>query len=199
MVLVKRRTHLAVYEQALRVAAIPYVTSRQGGLLATLEAKDMVALLQFLVSPFADLSLAHVLRSPVFGCSDEDLIAIAQVAGDTWWARLTRVAGEPGTSAALRRAHELLERWLAQSDVLPVHDQLDRIYFEGDVMRRYQAAVPEAMRGSVLANLQAFMQRALDSDAGRYPSLPRFLHELTDLADAALRGSARRGHRRRRR
>ena len=186
MILVKRRTHLAIYEQALRAAAIPYVTSRQGGLLATLEAKDMVALLQFLVSPFADLSLAHVLRSPVVGCSDEDLIAIAQVAGATWWARLSRLAGEQRTSAPLRRAHGLLQGWLAQSDVLPVHDQLDRIYFEGDVMRRYEAAVPQAMRGSVLANLHAFMQRALDTDAGRYPSLPRFLHELTDLADAAL-------------
>ena len=51
-------------------------------------------------------------------------------------------------------------------------------------MRRYADAVPEAMRGAVLANLQAFMQRALDVDSGRYPSLPRFLHELTDLRAA---------------
>jgi ATP-dependent helicase/nuclease subunit A len=36
----------------------------------------------------------------------------------------------------------------------------------------------------VLANLQAFMQRALDVDSGRYPSLPRFLHELADLRAA---------------
>ena len=186
MILVKRRTHLAIYEQALRAAAIPYVTSRQGGLLATLESKDMMALLQFLVSPFADLNLAHVLRSPIFGCTDEDLIAIAGVAGDTWWTRLGSLAEKQGASASSQRAHGLLKGWLAQSDVLPVHDQLDRIYFEGDVMRRYEAAVPQAMRGSVRANLQAFMQRALDTDAGRYPSLPRFLHELADLADAAL-------------
>jgi len=30
------------------------------------------------------------------------------------------------------------------------------------------------------------MQRALDSDSGRYPSLPRFLHELTDLREAPV-------------
>ncbi|MDB5905188.1 MAG: UvrD/REP helicase, partial [Betaproteobacteria bacterium] len=184
MILVKRRTHLAVYEQQLRGAGIPFITSRHGGLLATLEAQDMVALLEFIVSPFADLRLAHVLRSPVFACSDEDLIALAREAGNSWWERLEALAQRGEASAALKRAHALLSRWLAQSDGLPVHDQLDRIYFEGGVMRRYAAAVPPAMRDSVLANLHAFMQRALDTDAGRYPSLPRFLHDLIDLADA---------------
>ena len=51
-------------------------------------------------------------------------------------------------------------------------------------MQRYAQAVPAAMRGAVAANLQAFMQRALDTDAGRYPSLPRFIHELADLRAA---------------
>ncbi|HUP96268.1 MAG TPA: 3'-5' exonuclease, partial [Burkholderiales bacterium] len=184
MILVKRRTHLGIYEHALRAAHIPYVTSRQGGLLATLEAQDMTALLQFLVTPFAELKLAHVLRSPVFGCSDDDLIVIAQVPGNTWWDRLARAASTTA-QPALSRAYDLMSRWVEQSDSLPVHDQLDRIYFEGDVMRRYAQAVPEAMCGSVRANLHAFMQRALDTDAGRYPSLPRFLHELIDLAQAA--------------
>ena len=183
MLLVRRRTHLAIYERALRIAQIPFVTSRYGGLLDTLEAKDIVALLEFLVSPFADLKLAHALRSPVFGCTDEDLKALAAAGGETWWERLCRVASG-GASAALKRAHALLAHWLEHTDSAPVHDQLDRIYFEADVLDRYQQAVPEVMRGAVRANLQAFMQRALDTDSGRYPSLPRFLHELMDLREA---------------
>src|SRR5262245_4119780 len=186
MILTRRRTHLAIYERKLRDAAIPYVTSRQGGLLDTLEAQDIVALLEFLVAPFADLKLAHALRSPVFGCSDEDLAAIAAAGGrdDPWWQRLQRAAA--AGSPALRRAHALLGQWRARAGSLPVHDQLDRIYFEADVLRRYRAAVPEAMREAVCANLQAFIQRALDTDSGRYPSLPRFLHELMDLAEAPI-------------
>jgi ATP-dependent helicase/nuclease subunit A len=183
MILVRRRTHLAIYERALRLAQIPFVTSRYGGLLDTLEAQDIVALLEFLVSPFADLRLAHALRSPVFGCTDEDLKRLAAAGPGTWWERLQRMGGH-GTSAALERARELLARWLARTDSAPVHDQLDRIYFEGDILDRYEHAVPEAMRGAVRANLQAFMQRALDTDSGRYPSLPRFLHELMDLREA---------------
>jgi ATP-dependent helicase/nuclease subunit A len=187
MILVRRRTHLAIYERALRHAGIPFVTSRQGGLLETLEAQDIVALLEFLVSPFADLKLAHALRSPVFGCEDEDLIALAAAGGreSTWWERLQRAAAG-GCSAALERAHALLARWLERTGSAPVHDQLDRIYFEADVLRRYAQAVPKAMEAAVCANLQAFMQRALDTDSGRYPSLPRFLHELADLREAPV-------------
>jgi ATP-dependent helicase/nuclease subunit A len=187
MILVSRRTHLEVYEHALRQADIPFVTSRQGGLLDTLEVQDMIALLAFLVSPFANLKLAHALRSPVFGCSDDDLVTIAQAvraspteARSTWWSTLQALpAADVG--ATLARARALLSQWLARADTLPVHDQLDRIYFEADVLHRYDAAVPAAMRGAVAANLQVFMQRALDTDAGRYPSLPRFIAELADL------------------
>jgi ATP-dependent helicase/nuclease subunit A len=97
---------------------------------------------------------------------------------------LQLLAKAQGCSAALKRAHGLLTDWLARTDRLPVHDQLDHIYFESDLLRRYEAAVPRAMCAGVLANLDAFIQHALDTDAGRYPSLPRFLDELRDLRAA---------------
>jgi ATP-dependent helicase/nuclease subunit A len=87
-------------------------------------------------------------------------------------------------SPALQRATDLLQRWLALADKLPVHDLLDRIYFEGDVLARYSAVLPPEMRAKVTANLHAFMEIALSVDAGRYPSLPRFLQELRELRDS---------------
>ncbi|MFZ2526006.1 MAG: UvrD-helicase domain-containing protein, partial [Candidatus Ferrigenium altingense] len=169
MVLVRSRTHLAVYEAALRARHIPFLSSRRGGLLDTLEAEDLQALLMFLITPFADLALAQVLRTPVFACSDADLTAISENTGfknavrpepvegrgitdssihgstgsprteelnrrSSWWQRLQHLA-EP--SPALQRAASLLKNWLALADKLPVHDLLDRIYFEGDVLARY--------------------------------------------------------------
>ncbi len=79
MVLVRSRTHLQVYEEALRAQHIPFISSRRGGLLDTLEAEDVQALLMFLITPFADLALAQVLRTPIFACSDEDLMRLAQI------------------------------------------------------------------------------------------------------------------------
>ncbi|NNM69347.1 MAG: UvrD-helicase domain-containing protein [Gallionella sp.] len=218
MVLVRRRTHLKIYEQALRAQHIPYLTSRRGGLLDTLETRDCQALLTFLMAPFADLQLAHVLRSPMFSCSDAELMRIAEsglensgssnaaraglVAGSeqqsgadngvpravplnpSWWSRLQHLAVTGDASAHLQRAHDLLQSWLVLAEKLPVHDLLDRIYFDADVQHRYAAAVPLAMRAKVLANLQAFMEIALNVDAGRYPSLSRFLRTLAELKQA---------------
>jgi ATP-dependent helicase/nuclease subunit A len=213
MVLVRKRTHLRVYEHALRARHIPFLTSRRGGLLDTLEAEDIQALLTFLITPFADLELAQALRSPLFACSDVDLMMLAEippspplskgggdsVGGDdlvphlvkgglggicSWWSRLQRIAQGGAASAELQRAHRLLKDWLQLADKLPVHDLLDRIYFEGDLQHRYAAALPVELHETVRANLQAFMEIALNVDAGRYPSLPRFLAELRELRAA---------------
>lgn len=216
MVLVRSRTHLAIYEEALRAKHIPFISSRRGGLLDTLEAEDVQALLMFLITPFADLALAQVLRSPVFSCSDEDLMLLGfgnrdsgfgeeapmegpagqdregdfaeskiQNPKSSWWPRLQCAAAQGIASPGLQRAHQLLQRWLALADKLPVHDLLDRIYFEGDVIARYAAVLPSGMRAKAVANLHAFMEIALSVDAGRYPSLPRFLQELRELRDSA--------------
>lgn len=189
MVLVKKRTHLRTYEAALRVRNIPFLTSRRGGLLDTLEAEDIQALLLFLIAPFADLQLAQVLRSPIFSCSDNDLMQLAAIqnTGEKapgWWALLHQVVANDSASAALQRAHTLLQDWLTRADKLPVHDLLDHIYFSADVPHRYAAALPEAMRATVQANLQALLEVALDVDGGRYPSLPGFLAELRELRAA---------------
>ncbi|MEW6561611.1 MAG: UvrD-helicase domain-containing protein [Pseudomonadota bacterium] len=186
MVLVRKRTHLRVYEQALRALHIPFISSRRGGLLETLEAEDFQALLSFLMTPFADLALAQTLRCPIFDCSDEELLLLAQEAEEgSWWASLLRLADRADTPVRLVRACNLLVGWVQRADRLPVHDLLDRIYFEGDVLNRYAHAVPESMRQSVADNLQAFMEIALGVDAGRYPSLPRFLQQLRELREAA--------------
>ncbi|MBI4809493.1 MAG: UvrD-helicase domain-containing protein [Nitrosomonadales bacterium] len=204
MVLVRTRTHLAVYEETLRAKHIPFISSRRGGLLDTLEAEDVQALLMFLITPFADLALAQVLRTPIFACSDADLMRLVQNSAESgvpssergtevvtqhsalstnnsWWQRLQQL---PDPSPALQRSHQLLKNWLALADKLPVHDLLDRIYFEGDVIAHYSAVLPSEMRAKVTANLHAFMEIALSVDAGRYPSLPRFLQELRELRDS---------------
>lgn len=174
MVLVRTRAGLDVYEKALKGLAIPYVGSNRGGLLGTLEALDITALLSFLIAPFADLYLAQVLKSPIFGCSDEDLASLAAIRDGSWWQRLRQA----GRDSRLGEACMLLDSWMEKTGTLPVHDLLDRIYFEGDILNRYRDAVPESMKASVVANLQAFLELALEVDSGRYPSLPKFMAEL---------------------
>jgi ATP-dependent helicase/nuclease subunit A len=174
VVLMRRRTHMEALERAFRDAGIPTLSDRRGGLLGRAEIEDLVALLDFLCSG-DDLSLAHALRSPLLGCSDQDLLALAESAGPTWWSRLVALS-EPG--AGLARARDLLGGWLQGAGVLPVHDLLDRIFYEADVRARYAASMPRERGVQVQANFDAFLQLALTLDAGRFPTLTRFLDDL---------------------
>ncbi|WP_066734363.1 exodeoxyribonuclease V subunit beta [Cupriavidus sp. D384] len=179
--LVRRKTYLPDYERALREAGIPCLSPRRGGLLTTLEALDISALLAFLMTPESDLDLAHVLKSPIVGATDDDLILLASIEGEGgWWSRIASGLPEH-VSDALRSGIARLRAWLALAPHKPVHDLIDHIYHHGEVRRRYAEAAPSAIREQVLANLDAFLKLSLDLDGGRYPSLPKFIDELQEI------------------
>ncbi len=178
MILVRSRTHLVAYERGLREAGVPFVSSRAGGLLDTLEAGDLVALLRWLTMPADDLALAQILKSPIAGASDDDLVALARAGEGSWWQRLCRMVAEGAAPVALARMQPLLAGWLLASHHLPVHDLLDRIMHEGELPQRYAQRSPAGMRLQVLGNLEALLALSLELDAGRYPSIVRFLDHL---------------------
>ncbi|MFZ6681707.1 UvrD-helicase domain-containing protein [Undibacterium sp. Tian12W] len=186
MLLVKRRTHLSAYEKALREAGIPFVSSRRGGLLDALEVLDLIALLNFLMTPGDNRALAHVLKSPIVAASDDDLIALAMRDEATWWKRLQALTLDLASKGddsfpVLQRAASLLQQWMEASYYLPVHDLLDRILHQGEVLQRYAQASSVAQRSQVMGNIHSFTELALNLDAGRYPSLPKFIAALSAL------------------
>ncbi|MFN2308892.1 MAG: UvrD-helicase domain-containing protein [Gammaproteobacteria bacterium] len=181
LILLRTRTHAASYEAALRDAGIPYLGAARGTLLDSLEVRDLEALLNTLIAPYDNLALAQVLRSPLFAAADADLIALAQAPGEHWLARLLALGPQQGGDTPLARAARLLPAWAEQVGRLPVHDLLDRIYHQGDVLARFDAAASAALKPRVRANLTRFIELALEVDSGRYPSLPHFVARLADL------------------
>ncbi|WP_424195815.1 UvrD-helicase domain-containing protein [Ampullimonas aquatilis] len=196
LLLARGRQRFAIYEACFAAAGIPFVSDRSGGLLSTLEAGDLEALLTFLTTPEANLALAQTLKSPFFAVSDQALYAVARAVQQTanqinneasnqtstvaaWWHMLLsqqNLLGEQGAAIVAQLSH-----WQTLAASLPVHDLLDAIYHQGQVRERYAAAAPLVQRARVVANLDAFLNLALDLDAGRYPSVPRFLTELHAL------------------
>jgi ATP-dependent helicase/nuclease subunit A len=179
MVLLRQRTHATAYEQALRDAGIPYLSASKGMLLDNLEVRDLEALLRLLVSPYDNLALAQVLRSPVFGLESEQLLPLAGQPGGTWYEHLARLAAH--AESPYDRVYAMLSRWRELAGQVPVHDLLDRIFHEAELLPRFAGAFPEALRPRVHASLTRFIELALEVDNGRYPSLPRFLDQLERL------------------
>ena len=187
ILLVKRRAYLPQFERALREAGLAYDSSRLGGLLNTLEIDDLIALLTVLVSPRHDLPLAQVLRSPIFSFTEQQMQKLSNHVGNTrsdcqsntqasWWDAL-----QTSSDIEIAKVARYLERWRSLGEVLPVHDLLDLIYQESNLRVSYAVASQNLARAQVLANLDAFLELALNQDGGRYPSLSRFIEEINAM------------------
>ncbi|HZY18237.1 MAG TPA: UvrD-helicase domain-containing protein [Ramlibacter sp.] len=183
LVLARRRDRLAAMEDELRTLRIPAQQPEKTDLCEMPEVQDVAALLDVLVSPTHDLSLARAIKSPLLGLGDEALVALAtrarqrqaEGAPRPWLELLQREAGWPEPLAA---AGVALARWQQWVGRLPPHDALNAIFHDGDVLARYAQATPPALRASTLANLRALLGAALQLDGGRYATPYAFVRAL---------------------
>jgi len=184
IILARNRTHLAQIEQALSEKQIPYNSSNDGNFFEQLEVQDMVCLLSYLIQSHNDLALAQVLRSPLYAMSDQDLMEISCQSENTWHEKLQSYS-ESSNNLLAKQAFEQLQSFRKLSNTLPVHDLLDRIYFETNLLERYKSSLPDENTSGqtthVLANLTTLLQLSLDLDAGRYSSIQAFLTALQNL------------------
>ena len=72
-ILIPSRTSLANLEDALDEAAIPYRAEASSLVYSTREVRDVLAALQAVADPTDELALVAALRSPLYGCGDDDL------------------------------------------------------------------------------------------------------------------------------
>lgn len=175
IILARSRTHLSQLELALREKNIPYSSINDSEFLDQLEVQDVLALLTYLSQPHNDLALTQTLRSPCFGVSDEDLMTLADYKQDSWHEKLkSHIADSPNSLLSL--AYEQLQKWQDLANRIPVHDLLDKIYFEINIFTRYASCCMPAKKHQVLTNLTHLLQLTLDLDAGRYSSIQSFLN-----------------------
>ena len=87
----------------------------------------------------------------------------------------------PGDTIEFNIANRLLQSWQSLAGHVPIHDLLERVFHEANLLARYEAAFPATQSARVRANLTRFVELALEVDAGRYPTLPRFLERVRQL------------------
>ena len=184
-VLARKREPLRVLAQALKAAGIAHAAPEDQALLDSPDVRDLLALLDVLASSGHKLSLAHALRSPLFGASEEDLLWLADQAENfdgSWWSALHSGDTDPAPGEALPRAARLLAAWSARAGRCSPHELLDQIAHEGDLLPRLLAVVPPSERRSRVHAVEALIALALDLDGGRYASLYGFVRALKSRA-----------------
>ncbi len=173
-VMVLSRTHepLSLIQQALQRYGVHAAKLEKNDLADVPAVQDVLALLNFLISPHSDLDLARALKSPLFAWTDAQLMTLRkeQLAAlpekKSWFDLLT---GD---------MKETLERWQAWMQQLPPHDALQAIYDDADVLNKYLAAMPNAVRLSSHAALQALLGAALQVGGGRFLSAYAFVRAM---------------------
>ncbi len=173
MVLVRRRN--AFVEDLLRELKqrnVPVAGADRLTLSEQLAVKDLVALGQFLLLPEDDLTLAAVLKGPLFGVSEEQLFTLAyDRGGRSLWSRLLRRAGG---DLLLSRAVETLRGLLARADFAPPYElYADILGAQGGRRAMLERLGPEAEDP-----IEEFLVLALTYEREHVPSLQGFLHWL---------------------
>ncbi|WP_435165311.1 double-strand break repair helicase AddA [Falsirhodobacter sp. 1013] len=152
--------------RACKVAGLPIAGADRLKLGAELAVRDLTALLSFLSTPEDDLSLAAILRSPLFGWSEDELYRLAQPREGYLWAALRHVEGE--TTRILRDLRN-------NSDFLRPYDLIERVLTRHDGRRRLLARLgAEAEDG-----IDELLSQALAYEQTDVPSLTGFLSWLT--------------------
>ena len=178
MALSRKRASLLPLQLELRALHIPAQIGEKTELIDCCEVLDVVALLDVLVSPQHDLSLARALRSPLFNLTDDALVQIVLAKSDSKQSWYELLLNEELLTHELIGLGITLTKYKALIDTLPPHDALQAIYDQGDVLARYAAAAPDASRAAVLCNLQALLTAALQVNGGRYATPYAFVRTL---------------------
>ena len=77
LILLKRSTHQAALEKALRDAGIPCTSGGKGrALFEQQEVRDLLLFLQAVVQPENDLALVGLMRSPFMNLSDDEIVRL---------------------------------------------------------------------------------------------------------------------------
>ncbi|MCW1918883.1 double-strand break repair helicase AddA [Rhodobacter sp. KR11] len=166
-VLILVQTRGPVFDEVIRACkarGLPIAGADRLELTEELAVKDLIALLKFLATPEDDLSLASVLRSPMFGITEAELYAITRRKGFLWEA--IRAKDTPYVTAL----HDLRDR----VDFLRPYELLQRALIRHDGRRRLLARLGHEAEDAI----DELLNLALTYEAGSVPSLTGFLSWL---------------------
>lgn len=172
LILVRKRNPFATpMTAALKARGIAVAGADRIDLIEQIAVQDLMALGDFLTLPEDDLSLAAVLKSPLFGFDDDDLLTIAAGRKRTLWRALIDHAG---TSARFSEAANTLKLWRSRADFMPPYEFLATLLDKDKARMKLVARLgPDAAEA-----IDELTGLALTYDDQAAPSLSGFLNWL---------------------
>jgi ATP-dependent helicase/nuclease subunit A len=177
LVLVRKRVPFApALVSALKARGVPVAGADRLMLTEQIAVQDLMALGDALLLPDDDLALAAVLKSPLFGLDDDDLMALAHGRSQSLWAELQAQGRVQGVEGRLSEAARTLERWRGEAVLLAPFE-----FYAGVLDRDGGRARMLARLGTEAADaIDELLNLALAYDETEPPTLQGFLARLRE-------------------
>ena len=182
MVLVQKRTgFFDAIIRNLKTIGVAVAGADRLQLTSNIGVQDLMSLGKFVVLPADDLSLAEVLKSPMFGLSDDDLIYLTTNRGrKTLWEQLNTIS----IPAHLMEARGTLRKILAFAPGLAPYEFYARTL--STLMGSETGLSPDSILKRLYSRLgieaadpiDAFLNKALAHQRAGPPALDKFLRDM---------------------
>ncbi|MEZ5935044.1 MAG: double-strand break repair helicase AddA [Alphaproteobacteria bacterium] len=184
MILLPRRGVLQdLLIRQLKKNHVPVAGADRIGLTEELAVMDLMALGDALLLPDDDLTMATLLRSPLFGLSEEQLFRLAYGRGQRpLWRRLGDLRDEHKDFAA---ADDRFRDLLAKVDYVPPFEFFARFLAEGAPSGRKRLL--QRLGHAAELPIEAFLAQAIAHERANPPSMQGFLHWLRADSEAIKR------------
>ncbi len=184
-VLLRSKKYARVWTQTLSQMGVPCYAQMEGGYFDAIEVKLVMCLLSVLDNRRQDIPLVAVLRSPLFGWSDDDLIRVRM--HDRRAALLDCLLALRSDDKAVDAFLSTVERWQALSRRLPLGDLLETILDETHLREQMSVLTGGDQRA---ANLDALIAQARSFDAAGLSGIHGFLRFMDNAKETQRLGAA---------
>ena len=131
-ILIPKRTGLPILETALSKAGIPYRVEVSNQIFSAPEIRDLLAVLFAIDDPADELMITTALRSPAFGCGDDDLFAYRLKGGK--WDYLNPRPADDSENRLVANALEWLRQMHRERNLLTPSQVVEKVVRERNLL-----------------------------------------------------------------
>lgn len=191
-ILLRKRTHLKSYERALATLNVPYTVASGIGFYENTEITALRNLFTVLQDPTDDLALVGLLRSPLFGFEDTEVVGLMEevdgygVGDGELWRALRRTDHEQ-----LSDARECIETWRRLAGCggpTPLVETWDALLGQIIDDTGYLVSLALDERGQqAIANLEKFRDRIREWGEDGLQTLPQVVDRIEREVELSTR------------
>ena len=179
-----------IYEKELLDAGIPVFSDTSDSYLDSIEIQTIMSLLKIINNPMQDIPLVTVLRSPIAGFTDNELVALrASSRNNSFYESMKQYLEEVKQKTELLEEQKVLVRktekflqglqtWRDKQEYTPLNELIWQIYMETGYYN-YVSLMPS---GNLrVANLRMLFERAKDYENASFKGLFNFIQFIEKL------------------